>query len=338
MSDFRIVYLFILIIFINLKTASTIPGRLRYILGSYTNPAQNLFGAIEAGGTKMVCAILDPYGNIVNEIKIPTTTPDETVNKMLQFFSPYKLTSLGIGTFGPVDLNPNSPTYGSILNTPKLAWKGFNYLKAFESLNCPIGIDTDVNASCMGEATFGTSQGLSNVIYITIGTGIGVGIISEGKLVHGMMHPEGGHILLAKNPEDKGECICPYHDTCFEGLASGPSILKRYGKPGNDLVNDEKVWELEGEYIAQALVNYIMVLQPQRIILGGGVMHQESLFPIIRKKVAEKINKYLITKELENLDDYIVPCSLDDRQGILGSFKIGLDKYNEVKKENENEK
>ena len=286
----------------------------------------------------MVCAILDPYGNIVNEIKIPTTTPDETMNKMLQFFSPYKLTSLGIGTFGPVDLNPNSPTYGSILNTPKLAWKGFNYLKAFESLNCPIGIDTDVNASCMGEATFGTSQGLSNVIYITIGTGIGVGIISEGKLVHGMMHPEGGHILLAKNPEDKGECICPYHDTCFEGLASGPSILKRYGKPGNDLVNDEKVWELEGEYIAQALVNYIMVLQPQRIILGGGVMHQESLFPIIRKKVAEKINKYLITKELENLDDYIVPCSLDDRQGILGSFKIGLDKYNEVKKENENEK
>ena len=286
----------------------------------------------------MVCAILDPYGNIVNEIKIPTTTPDETVNKMLQFFSPYKLTSLGIGTFGPVDLNPNSPTYGSILNTPKLAWKGFNYLKAFESLNCPIGIDTDVNASCMGEATFGTSQGLSNVIYITIGTGIGVGIISEGKLVHGMMHPEGGHILLAKNPEDKGECICPYHDTCFEGLASGPSILKRYGKPGNDLVNDEKVWELEGEYIAQALVNYIMVLQPQRIILGGGVMHQESLFPIIRKKVAEKINKYLITKELKNLDDYIVPCSLDDRQGILGSFKIGLDKYNEVKKENENEK
>ena len=286
----------------------------------------------------MVCAILDPYGNIVNEIKIPTTTPDETVNKMLQFFSPYKLTSLGIGTFGPVDLNPNSPTYGSILNTPKLAWKGFNYLKAFESLNCPIGIDTDVNASCMGEATFGTSQGLSNVIYITIGTGIGVGIISEGKLVHGMMHPEGGHILLAKNPEDKGECICPYHDTCFEGLASGPSILKRYGKPGNDLVNDEKVWELEGEYIAQALVNYIMVLQPQRIILGGGVMHQESLFPIIRKKVAEKINKYLITKELENLDDYIVPCSLDDRQGILGSFKIGLDKYNEVKKDNENEK
>ena len=286
----------------------------------------------------MVCAILDPYGNIVNEIKIPTTTPDETVNKMLQFFSPYKLTSLGIGTFGPVDLNPNSPTYGSILNTPKLAWKGFNYLKAFESLNCPIGIDTDVNASCMGEATFGTSQGLSNVIYITIGTGIGVGIISEGKLVHGMMHPEGGHILLAKNPEDKGECICPYHDTCFEGLASGPSILKRYGKPGIELVNDEKVWELEGEYIAQALVNYIMVLQPQRIILGGGVMHQESLFPIIRKKVAEKINKYLITKELENLDDYIVPCSLDDRQGILGSFKIGLDKYNEVKKENENEK
>ena len=338
MPSSRIIYLFILITFLNLKSSSNMPNKLNYLLGSYTNPAQNLYGALEAGGTKMVCAILDPYGNIVNEIKIPTTTPDETVKKMLEFFSSYKLTSLGIGTFGPVDLNPKSPTYGSILNTPKLAWKGFNFFKAFESLNCPIGIDTDVNASCMGEATFGSSKGLSNVIYITVGTGIGVGIIAEGKLLHGMMHPEGGHILLTKNNEDKGECICPYHDSCFEGLASGPSILKRYGKPGNELVDDAKVWELEGEYIAQALVNYIMVLQPQKIILGGGVMHQESLFPIIRKKVAEKINKYLLTKELENLDDYIVPCSLDDKQGILGSFKIGLDKYNEVKNENENKK
>ena len=146
-----------------------------------------------------------------------------------------------------------------------------------------------------------------------------------------MMHPEGGHILLEKQKDDKGECVCPYHDSCFEGLASGPSINKRYGKPGNELINDEKVWELEAEYISQALVNYIMILQPQKIILGGGVMHQESLFPLIRKKVSEKINKYVETKELENLDEYIVPCSLGDQQGILGSFKIGFDKYNEEK-------
>ena len=287
------------------------------------------FGALEAGGTKMVCAILDIDGNIIKEETIPTTTPEETKNKMLEFYSKYKLNSLGIGTFGPVDLNPKSKTYGSILNSPKLIWKGFNYFKAFESLHIPIGIDTDVNASCLGETTFGSSKGLNNVIYITIGTGIGLGIYSEGKLIHGMMHPEGGHIILKKRDDDKGKCVCPFHDSCFEGLANGPSIKERYGKSGDELKNDDKIWDLEGDYIAQALVNYIMILQPQKIILGGGVMHQEQLFKIIRQKVLQKINKYLETKELENIDDYIIPCSLNDKQGILGSFKIGLDCYNE---------
>ena len=160
-----------------------------------------------------------------------------------------------IGTFGPVDLNPKSSTYGSILNSPKLAWKGINYFKAFKSLNIPIRIDTDVNASCLGETSYGASRGLKNVIYVIVGTGIGVGIISERKLVHGMMHPEEGHILLEKQKDDKGEYSCPYHDSFFEGLASDPSINKRYGKPGNKLINGEKVWELEAEYISQALVN-----------------------------------------------------------------------------------
>ena len=291
--------------------------------------SEKLFGAIEAGGTKMNCAILDINGKIISEKTIPTTTPDETVKKIKDFFSSYKIVSLGIGTFGPIDLNPKSEKYGSILNSPKLAWIGFNYIKSFESLNIPIGIDTDVNASCMGETTFGTSKGLSNVVYVTIGTGIGVGIYVEGNLLHGMMHPEGGHIIIRKREDDKGECVCPYHDCCFEGFASGPSIMKRYGKPADELKNDEKVWDLEADYIAQACVNYIMILQPQKIILGGGVMHQEQLFPLIRKKVIEKINKYVITKELNNMDEYIVPNSLNDKEGIFGSFKLGLDKYNE---------
>ena len=270
-------------------------------------------------------------GKILYETTIPTTVPEETSKKIIEFFSPHKLSSLGIGTFGPVDLNPKSETFGSILNTPKLDWKGFNYINAFKPLNVPIGIDTDVNASCMGETTFGTSKGLSNVVYATIGTGIGIGIYCEGNLLHGMMHPEGGHIILKKREDDKGGCVCPYHDSCFEGLASGPSIMKRYGKSANELKDDEKVWDLEADYIAQAMVNYIMVLQPQKIILGGGVMHQEQLFPLIRKKVLGKINKYIITKELENIDNYIVPNSLNDKEGVLGSFKIGLDKYNEEK-------
>ena len=295
-----------------------------------TSP-EKLFGALEAGGTKMNCAILDINGKIITETIIPTTTPEETTKKMLDFFSSNKIVSLGIGTFGPVDLNPKSEKYGSILNSPKLAWIGFNYMQAFKSLNVPIGIDTDVNAACMGEATFGTSKGLKNVVYATIGTGIGIGIYCEGQLLHGMMHPEGGHIIVSRREDDKGESVCPYHDTCFEAFASGPSILKRYGKPANELKNDEKVWDLEADYIAQACVNYVMILQPQKIILGGGVMHQEQLFPIIRKKVTEKINKYVVTKELENMDDYIVPSSLNNKQGILGSFKIGLDKYNQEK-------
>jgi fructokinase len=277
----------------------------------------------------MNCAILDINGKIISETTIPTTSPDETVQKMKHFFSSYKIVSLGIGTFGPIDLNPKSEKYGSILNSPKLAWIGFNYIKSFESLNIPIGIDTDVNAACMGETIFGTSKGLSNVVYATIGTGIGVGIYVEGNLLHGMMHPEGGHIMIKRREDDKGESVCPYHDCCFEGFASGPSILKRYGKPADELKNDEKVWDLEADYIAQACVNYIMILQPQKIILGGGVMHQKQLFPLIRKKVIEKINKYVVTKELDNMDEYIVPNSPNDKEGILGSFKIGLDKYNE---------
>ena len=290
---------------------------------------EKLFGALEAGGSKMNCAILDINGKIITETTIPTTTPEETTKKMLDFFSSHKIVSLGIGTFGPIDLNPKSEKYGSILNSPKLAWIGFNYMEAFKSLNIPIGIDTDVNASCMGEATFGTSKGLKNVVYATIGTGIGIGIYCEGQLLHGMMHPEGGHIIVRRREDDKGECVCPYHNTCFEGFASGQSILKRYGKPANELKDDEKVWDLEADYIAQACVNYVMILQPQKIILGGGVMHQEQLFPIIRKKVVEKINKYVVTKELENMDEYIVPSSLNDKEGILGSFQIGLDKYNQ---------
>ena len=288
-----------------------------------------LFGAIEAGGTKMICAVLDKDAKIIKEVSIPTTSPEETTERILSFFSPYKISALGIGTFGPVDLHQKSPNYSCILNTPKLAWKNFSYIKSFSSLGIPIGIDTDVNAACLGEATYGNCKGLENVVYVTIGTGIGIGVITEGKLLHGMMHPEGGHIIITKKPDDDFESTCPYHKDCWEGLANGPSVKKRCGKEGNELKTDDKVWDLLAEYIAQALVNIILILQPQRIILGGGVMHQEQLFPLIREKIKTKINTYVITKELENMDEYIVPCSLNDKQGILGSFKLGLDKYNE---------
>ena len=238
--------------------------------------------------------------------------------------------ALGVGAFGPVDVVKGSSTYGYILNTPKLAWKNYNLVGTLEKeLGIPVGVDTDVNGSCLGEMTYGCAKGLDTVVYITIGTGIGAGIAVGGKLLHGMMHPEAGHMLIAKNSHDPGKSVCPYHDSCFEGLASGPSIEARWGKKAVELVDKSIVWELESEYIAKGLMNMILTVSPQKIILGGGVMHQEQLFPMIRSKVISMLNGYYTTKELENMDNYIVPASLQDNQGIMGAIKLAQLAYEE---------
>lgn len=285
-----------------------------------------LIGALEAGGTKMVCALGNENGTILEQVSIPTTTPEETVEQIVRYFKDKDIEALGVAAFGPVDVKPQSPTYGRILDTPKLAWRHFDLLGALKKeLDVPMGLDTDVNGSCLGEMTYGCAKGLDSAIYITIGTGVGVGVCAGGKLLHGMLHPEGGHILLARHPEDPEGGICPYHPNCLEGFASGPPIERRWGKKAVELVDRPEVWELESYYIAQALVNYIMILSPQKIILGGGVMHQEQLFPMIREKVREMIGGYLNTPELADLDNYIVPASLHDDQGIMGCIKLGLD-------------
>lgn len=285
-----------------------------------------LIGALEAGGTKMVCAVGREDGSILEQVSIPTTTPEETVAGIVNYFKGKEIEALGVAAFGPVDVKPQSPTYGQILDTPKLAWRHFDLLGALKKeLDVPMGLDTDVNGSCLGELTYGCAKGLDSVIYITIGTGVGVGVSVGGKLLHGMLHPEGGHILLSRHPEDPNGGICPYHKNCLEGFASGPSIEARWGKKAVELVDCPEVWEMESYYIAQALVNYIMILSPQKIILGGGVMHQEQLFPLIRKKVTEMIGGYLNTRELADMDNYIVPASLHDDQGIMGCIKLGLD-------------
>lgn len=284
-----------------------------------------LLGALEAGGTKMVCAVSDETGAILERISIPTETPELTMPRLFAFFHGYELAALGIGTFGPADLNPASPTYGFITTTPKLAWRNYDIRGAFlKEFSLPIGFDTDVNAAALGEAAFGCMKDVENGIYITIGTGVGVGVLSEGSLLHGMLHPEGGHILLSKNEADSFSGCCPYHGTCLEGLASGPAIEKRYGKKAIELKDEPAVWELEAEYIAKALVNYILILSPERIVLGGGVMHQEQLFPLIRKKTAELLGGYLHTRQLSDIEHYIVPPSLNDNQGILGCVKLAL--------------
>ena len=287
-------------------------------------------GALEAGGTKMVCAIGNEKGEIFEKISIPTKTPETTMPEMIQWFQSKKIETLGIGCFGPIDPDKDSPTYGYITSTPKLAWKDYNIVGAFEEqLCCPVGFDTDVNGSALGEVTFGQAKGKKNIVYLTVGTGVGAGVYAEGKLLHGMLHPEAGHILMRRREDDHYEGKCPYHKTCLEGLAAGPAIEERWGKKGIELQDRDEVWDLEAYYLAQALTDYILILAPQLIILGGGVMHQEQLFTRIRAYVKEMLNGYIKTKELEDIDHYIVPASLHDDQGIMGALELGRRAFEE---------
>lgn len=285
-----------------------------------------LIGALEAGGTKMVCAVGTEDGRILEQVSIPTTTPEDTVPKVVGYFKDKKIAALGVGAFGPVDVDPRSETFGFILDSPKLAWRHKDLLGGLrEALKVPVGLDTDVNGSCLGEVAYGCARGLDSVVYMTVGTGVGVGVWINGGLLHGMLHPEGGHILLSRHPEDPEGGVCPYHKNCLEGFASGPSIEARWGKKAVDLKECSQVWEMESYYIAQALVDYILLLSPQKIILGGGVMHQTQLFPMIRSHVKEMLGGYIHTKELQDMDHYIVPASLKDDQGIMGCIRLGLD-------------
>ena len=286
-----------------------------------------LYGALEAGGTKMVCAVGDEQGNILERVSLPTRTPEETMPEMLAFYRGKDLSALGVGCFGPVDLDRGSPTYGSILATPKLPWRDYPIVQRFEeALGLPVGFDTDVNAAALGEATWGCTRGLASSIYVTVGTGVGVGVVIDGRPYHGMMHPEAGHLFVARHPDDPmPQGVCPYHPNCLEGLASGPAIERRWGKKAQELSDRPEVWTLETYYIAQALCGYMMILSPQRIILGGGVTHQEHLLPLVREEVRRQLGGYLVGKALDDLEDYIVPVSLNDNQGVMGAVRLAMD-------------
>ncbi|MGI6230285.1 MAG: ROK family protein [Tractidigestivibacter sp.] len=280
-------------------------------------------GALEAGGTKMVLSVGTPDGRVLEREEIPTQGPDDCVDKMVDWFSSRNIDALGIGAFGPTDVNPKSKTYGQILETPKLAWRHFDFLDAFKSLNVPIGYDTDVNVACLGEVTYGAARGLDTVIYITVGTGVGIGAMIGGKLLHGMLHPEAGHVILQVRPGDEGNCVCPYHDACLEGLAAGPSIEHRWGAKGFELADKPEVWELESDYLAQGLTDFVLCYSPQKIIMGGGVMKQTQLFPLVRQKLLKYLNGYLVLPELQDIDHYVVEAGCKGDQGVLGCIELG---------------
>ena len=289
------------------------------------------FGAIEAGGTKFVCAAGDETGQILEKIVIPTTTPEETFSKVFEFFNHHEIAALGIGSFGPIDINPESRTYGFITSTPKPGWNRVDFVGSMkQELHIPVGFDTDVNAAALGEVLWGAAKGLDSCLYMTVGTGIGVGAIVAGKTLKGFTHPEMGHFLVRKSHADIFQGICPYHGDCLEGLASGPAIEARWGKKGQELTANEKVWELEADYLAQAIMAYTLILSPHRIVVGGGVMKQTQLFPLIREKVAEKLNGYIQHPIiLEKTEEWIVPPGLGDEAGVKGALALAKRAYQE---------
>ncbi|OGN61801.1 MAG: fructokinase [Chlamydiae bacterium RIFCSPHIGHO2_12_FULL_27_8] len=271
-------------------------------------------------------------GKILNRIQIPTKTPEVTIPKIIEFFQKESinnnLKAIGIGTFGPADVDPSLKTFGMIRSTPKQGWKDFDFISSIKKhFNIPIGFDTDVNSSALGENNWGAAKGIDTFVYITVGTGIGVGAVVEKNLLHGLTHPEMGHIFIPQNKEDDFEGVCPYHKNCLEGLASGPSMSKRWKlKEALDLAQNHIGWEFESDYLSLAIANYILCLSPKIIILGGGVMNQNFLLPIIHKKVKKLLNGYINNDMiLKNIDKFIVKPALGNDSGIFGALALALE-------------
>jgi fructokinase len=291
----------------------------------------NYFGGIEAGGTKFVCVVADDQKNVLAETRFPTTTPRETLRRVILFFQeqnrllPQPIAAIGAACFGPLDPDPNSPSFGNITTTPKPGWANTPIVRPLKEAFCiPVAIDTDVNAAAVGEGVWGAAQGLDDFLYLTIGTGIGGGGVFNGKPLHGLIHPEMGHMRIPHDHQrDPYPGFCPFHGDCFEGLANGPAIEARWGQRGEKLPLDHPAWELEAHYIALALHSLVCILSPQRIILGGGVMQQAHLFPLIRRETLSLLNGYVKSNViLDDIDRYIVPPGLGHRAGVLGAIAL----------------
>lgn len=288
-----------------------------------------LYGGIEGGGTKFVCAIGTGPDDIRAEARFDTDVPHTTLAQVETFFGAHRdlgpLSAVGIASFGPIDPDPDSPMFGYVTTTPKPGWAQTDFAGAVHRmLGVPVGFDTDVNVAALGEHRWGAARGLDTFIYLTVGTGIGGGGMANGKLIHGMMHPEMGHIRVPHDHKaDPFAGCCPYHGDCLEGLCCGPAIEARWGTPARDLAADHPAWALEAHYLALGVVNLLLPLSPQRIIMGGGVMHQRQLFPMIRDNVQRLLNGYLQVDQVgSQIGEYIVPPELGDRAGVLGAIAL----------------
>jgi fructokinase len=281
----------------------------------------HLFGGIEAGGTKFVCAVGQTPQRIHASMSTPTSTPTATLSQVIAFFRPYVVRSLGLAAFGPIDLDRQSATYGHILATPKLAWQGCRIVDILHTaLGVPVVVDTDVNAAALAEFIYGAGLGCDPLVYLTVGTGIGGGVVIQGRPLHGLMHPEMGHMLLVRVPADTRPSGCPFHEDCLQGLASGDAMRLRFGAP-EVLPPQHEAWTLEAIYLGQAVATIAAILSPQRIIIGGGVMHQPHLLPRIRESCAKALQGYLPRlKTPSDFEAYILAPALGDRAGVIGAL------------------
>lgn len=288
-----------------------------------------LLGGIEAGGTKFVCGIGDPSGKILDHIQIPTTSPQVTISRVIDYFlgkkAQWNWTRIGLASFGPLDLNPSSKMFGYITRTPKPGWSNFNIRGAIAAgLNSEVVLDTDVNAAALAEYKWGIAREKNPVVYLTVGTGIGGGVVVDGKPLHGLVHPEIGHIRIhSADLQNEFKGVCPFHEDCLEGLASGPALAAKWGIPANQLPPDHPGWQQEAAYLAEGLANIILSLSPEIIILGGGVMKNGFLFPMIQSQVKNQLNDYVQSDEITSINDrYIVPPGLKEFSGLLGAIAL----------------
>ncbi len=287
-----------------------------------------LLAGIEAGGTKFRCVVGTGPDDLRAETRIPTTTPAETIGRVLRFFARESRhgppAAAGIGSFGPIDPDPRSATFGRITSTPKPGWSGVDLVSPLAAaLEIPVGFDTDVNAAALAEARWGAARGIDSFVYLTVGTGIGGGAMVAGAPVHGLLHPEMGHLLVPRRDGDDFAGVCPYHGACLEGLASGPALAKRWGRRAEDLPDDHPAWELEAHYLAVGLANLVCALSPERIVLGGGVMSRRHLFAPIRSKLREILSGYVDSPAVtEAGDGFVVPPVLGGRSGVLGALVL----------------
>jgi fructokinase len=284
------------------------------------------YGGIETGGSKWQCAVGSGPDDVRAAETIQTTTPAETIGRAVAFFEREgPVEAIGIGSFGPIDQKLSSPTWGHITNTPKPGWAHTDVGRLIQRrLSVPVAFDTDVNAAALGEHRWGACRGLDTFCYITVGTGIGGGGMAGGKLLHGLLHPEFGHMRIPHDRvADPFDGVCPYHGDCWEGLASGLAIEARWGRPAASLDGDQAVWELEARYLALGLVSVMCVLSPERIVVGGGVAHHDGLLNLVRRDVLALMNGYLeATAVRDDIADYITLPQLGMRAGVLGAIAL----------------